>query len=113
MHLNPSFLHLNQLTNPHGCEIQQAAGGVSHDAGDAQEGEVNQPHLVLVVLQDAETAGGPGGKRALKGPKRLSWADRKRNASDLWRWILQVQPRLNNQSCHQWEDGRICAFTFY
>lgn len=62
---------LNQLTNPQGREIDQVAGGVPGDAGDAQDGEVRQPHLVLVVVQDAETAGCPGGKRALKGLKRL------------------------------------------
>lgn len=69
---------LDQLTDPHGCEIQQAAGGVSRDAADAQEDEVNRPYLILVVVQDAETAGGPGGIRALKGLKRLCWAERKK-----------------------------------
>lgn len=81
---------LNQLTNPHGCEMLQAAGGVSRDAGDAQEGEVDRPYLILIVVQDAETAGGPGGIRALKGQKWLCCAERKRHARDLWRWILRV-----------------------
>lgn len=82
----------HQLTNPHGCEIQQVAGGVSRDAGDAQVSKVNGPHLVLVVVQDAETAGAVGGIGALKGQKGLRGAERKRKTRDLWSWILQFQP---------------------
>lgn len=74
------------LTDAHGCECLQDAGGVSRDAGDAQVGEVNPPDLVLVVVQDAETAGGPGGERALKGQKRVFCAEREK-ARDRWRWM--------------------------
>lgn len=72
----------HRLTDPHGCEIQQVAGGVPRDAGEAQVSEVNGPHLVLVVVQDAETAGALGGIRALKGQKQLRRAERKRNMRD-------------------------------
>lgn len=67
------------LTNAHGCEIQQVAGGVSRDAGDAQVSEVNGPNLVLVVVQDAETAGAVGGIGALEGQKRLHGAEREKD----------------------------------
>lgn len=100
-----SFLHSctvlgpsHQLTNPHGCEIQQVAGGVSRDAGDAQVSEVDGPHLVLVVVQDAETAGAVGGIGALKGQERFRGAERKRNTRGLWSWILQFQPQLSSQT---------------
>lgn len=69
----------HQLTDPHGCEIQQVAGGGPRDAAEAQASEVNGPHLVLVVVQDAETAGALGGIRALRGQKRLRRAEGKRN----------------------------------
>lgn len=69
----------SQLTDAHGCESLQAAGGVSRDAGDAQVGEVNWADLVLVVVQDAEAAGGPGGERALKGQKRVFCAEREKD----------------------------------